>query len=118
MCIRDRLARVLELASGESYGELLRHQLFEPLGMTRTFHPDSRRIVPGRALSYIPGLAGIENAPLKDMSFLAGAGSVYSTARDLLRFVLACVSGALGEERRAVAVQGGHLDWNGSSNGY
>ena len=112
------LARVLELASGESYGDLLRHRLFEPLGMTDTFHPDSRRIVQGRASSYIPGLAGIENAPLKDMSFLAGAGSVYSTARDLLRFVLACVDGTLGEERRAVATQGGKLDWNASSNGF
>jgi CubicO group peptidase (beta-lactamase class C family) len=112
------LARVLELASDMLYGELLRQRLFEPLGMTHTFHPDSRAIMKRRASSYIPGLAGIENAPLKDMSFLAGAGSVYSTARDLLRFVNACVSGRLGEERRAVAVQNGKLDWNGSSNGF
>jgi CubicO group peptidase (beta-lactamase class C family) len=112
------LARVLELASGLPYGELLRQRLFAPLGMTNTFHPDSRRIVPNRAVPYIPGVSGIENAPLKDMSFLAGAGSVYSTARDLLTFVLACIDGRLGEERRAVAVQNGKLDWNGSSNGF
>jgi len=112
------LARVLELASGLTYGDLLEQRLFGPLGMTHTFHPDSRRIISDRASSYIPGLSGIENAPLKDMSFLAGAGSVYSTARDLLRFVLACVDGRLGEERRAVAVQNGKLDWNGSSNGF
>ena len=69
-------------------------------------------------MPYIPGLTGIENAPLKDMSFLAGAGSLYSTAHDVMRMVLATVSGKLGEQRRATAIHGGKLDWNGSSNGF
>ena len=111
------LARVLELASGLPYGELLKRRIFDPLGMTHTFHPDSRRIVPGRASPYIPGIAGIENAPLKDMSFLAGAGSVYSTARDLLAFLLASVHGTLGGERMGSTL-GPRTEWNGSSNGF
>ena len=112
------LARVMELASGESYAQLMKERLFDPLGMTHTFHPDSRAIVPNRAVPYVPGLAGIENAPLKDMSFLAGAGSLYSTARDVMRMLLATVSGKLGEQRRSTAVADGKLDWNGSSNGF
>jgi CubicO group peptidase (beta-lactamase class C family) len=112
------LARILELASGESYAQLMKERLFDPLGMTHTFHPDSRAVIPHRALSYIPGLSGIENAPLKDMSFLAGAGSLYSTARDLMRMLLATVDGRLGEARRTTAVRNGKVDWNGSSNGY
>jgi CubicO group peptidase (beta-lactamase class C family) len=112
------LARILELAAGESYADLLRRRLFEPLGMTRSLHPSSREVMEDRASSYVPGLMGIENAPLKDMAFLAGAGSVYSTARDLLRLVYATVDGTLGATRRAEAVRGGRINWNGSSNGY
>ena len=112
------LARVMELASGEDWGALMKRVLFDPLGMTHTYHPDSRRIVPNRAVPYVPGITGIENAPLKEMGFLAGAGSLYSTGRDLLRLVLATVDGRLGPERRVTAVRAGKLDWNGSSNGF
>jgi hypothetical protein len=86
--------------------------------MARTTNAGARVIVPDRASSYVPTTTGYENAPLKDMSFLVGAGSVWSTARDLHRLVRAVVSGKMGESARLSWVRSGRLEWNGSSNGF
>ena len=113
------LTRVLELASGQDYETLLAERVFGPAGMTQTVHADMRTFVRGRASSYVPDVHGIGNAPLKDMSFLAGAGSLYSTARDVHRLMLAVTEGRLGSDARASLVRaGGKIAWNGSSNGW
>jgi CubicO group peptidase (beta-lactamase class C family) len=112
------LARVLELASGRSYAELLDERLFRPLGMTRSSHADSRGLLPGRAQPYVPGANGIENAALQDLSGLVGAGSVWSTARDLHRLVEALVTGKLGEGPRQSFAGDGDLDFNGRTGGF
>jgi CubicO group peptidase (beta-lactamase class C family) len=112
------LARVLELASGKRYGELLSERLCQPLGLTHTSHLDQRTLLPDRATSYVPGRIGFENAPLKDHSFLVGAGSVTSTARDLHRLLQAVVTGKLGESIRLSSVRDRRVNWNGSTNGF
>ena len=112
------LARVLELASGRDYAALLRERIFGPLDMTRSGHADSREIVSGRAAAYVPGPHGIENAPLQDFSALVGAGSVWSTARDLRRFVDAVRGKRFGEGPRQSWVRGGRLDFNGRTGGF
>ncbi len=112
------LARVLELASGRTYQQLLEQHLFGPLGMTHTTDADSRRLMPGRAQGYVPGVHGLQNAPLEDFSALIGAGSVWSTARDLHRFVVAVVAGKLGAGPQQSFVRGGHLDFNGRTGGF
>jgi CubicO group peptidase (beta-lactamase class C family) len=112
------LARVLERASGRPYDSLLLERVFRPAGMTRSTNAGARTLVPGRASSYVPTFTGYENAPLKDMSFLVGAGSVWSTARDLHRLMRAVSSGRMGEGPRLSSVRGGRLSWNGSSNGF
>jgi hypothetical protein len=109
---------VLELASGQSYPELLRTRIFERAGMTQTVHADATMLLDGRASSYVPTLEGVRNAPLKDNSFLAGAGSLYSTPRDLHRLIRALVAGRLGEPSRVAALRGGRIRWNGSTNGF
>lgn len=112
------LARVLELAGGARYGELLRRRLLEPLGMSHTYHPDADAPGGPRAEPYVPVLGGVEPAPAKDYSFLVGAGSVFSTPRDLHRLLRADVSGRLGEGARQSALRGATVRWNGSTNGY
>lgn len=112
------LARVLELAGGASYADLLRVRLAEPLGLTRTYHPDAGAPAGPRAEGYVPVLGGVERAPDKDYSFLVGAGSVFSTARDIHRLLWADVSGELGESARQSALRGARVSWNGSTNGY
>jgi len=112
------LTRVLELASGQTYSQLLAERIYGPLGLTRTAHANMRTILDGRTASYVPGVNGIENAPLKDMSFLAGAGDLYSNARDVHKVLQAVVSGKAGEGARLSWVRKGKLNWNGSSNGF
>jgi CubicO group peptidase (beta-lactamase class C family) len=112
------LARVLELASGMSYADLIRVRLFEPLGMTRSLHPDARADTSGRAASYVPEASGIRPAPYEDLSFLVGAGAALSTPRDLHRLLWADMSGRLGEGARQSALRGSKVFWNGSTNGF
>jgi CubicO group peptidase (beta-lactamase class C family) len=112
------LARILELASGRSYPQLIQERIFDPLGMTHSANPDSRMLLPGRAAAYVPGPTGIENAPFQDFSGLVGAGSVWSTARDIHRFVDAVVTGKLGEGAKQSFVRGGRLDFNGRTGGF
>jgi hypothetical protein len=86
--------------------------------MTHSGHLDGRHLVPGRAAAYVPGPSGIENAPPRDFSALVGAGSVWSTARDLHRFVDAIVTGSLGKGPQQSYLRGGRLDFNGRTGGF
>jgi CubicO group peptidase (beta-lactamase class C family) len=93
------VARIIELVTGKSYGEAMRELLFEPLGMQGTVHVDNRFVLEERASSYLHGPNGMQNAPLKDLSFLVGGGSLHSTVDDVLRFGRACL------ERRGRALR-------------
>lgn len=112
------LARVLEIAGGMPYEDLLEHYLTGPAGMSHTAHVSARDIVARRAACYAWGLHGLENAPLQDLSFLVGAGSVYSTARDLFVMMRALTAGRLGETARAALMRETGLAWNGSTSGF
>lgn len=112
------LARVLELAGGADYGTLLRQRIVEPLGLGHTFHPDANAPDLTRATSYVPELGGPVAAPPQDLSFLVGAGSVFSTARDLHRLLIADATGRFGENARLSALRGTKVSWNGNTNGY
>lgn len=91
------LVRVMELASGLSYAELLDMYVFAPAGMDRSAHADARTLLEGRASSYaLSGSGVVVNAPLKDLSFLVGAGSVWSTADDLVRMARTLRDGGYG----------------------
>ncbi len=82
-------ARVVEVVSGSSYGEAMEELVFAPLGMTTSGHlDDARRVIPGMATGYEPGPAVGErrHARFYAAETRPGGGSLYSTARDLLRF--------------------------------
>jgi len=91
------LAHIIELVSKESFGDFLERNIFDPLGMESTAHhqnPDE--IVPGLATGYTPvGARGFARAPYLDWSIKTGNGSLFSTARDLLRFDRALREGLL-----------------------
>jgi hypothetical protein len=74
--------------------------------------------MPGRVASYVPGVHGVENARLEDFSGLVGGGSVWSTPRDLHRFVQGVVGGRLGASVRASLVRGGRLEFSGRVTGF
>jgi CubicO group peptidase (beta-lactamase class C family) len=89
------LALVLERATGEIYGEVLREQVFEPAEMSDSGHEGHARIVPRLAMGYTYGMDGIQPAPYVEMSLKTGGGSAYSTVGDLYRFARAIEDGRL-----------------------
>jgi len=112
------LARILEIVSGKDYGTLLEEKILAPLGMTHTRHANAVELMPERVASYVPGLHGVENSPLIDFSGLVGAGSVWSTPRDLHLLVQAVVNGHFGPALRQSLVRGGKLDFGGQVQGF
>ncbi|HUF03924.1 MAG TPA: serine hydrolase domain-containing protein [Aridibacter sp.] len=112
------LARVLEIASGKTYGETLDQYVFKPAGMTDSLDFRGEQIMERRAQDYLLSSDGMINAALKDYSFLIGAGSVFSTARDTYRFAEAVVDGKYGEMVLADYAADGVFDASGRTNGH
>ncbi|MCA1826011.1 MAG: beta-lactamase family protein, partial [Myxococcales bacterium] len=82
------LALIIEKVSKTSYGAFLATNIFKPLGMTSSGHPDDAKAIVDRlAVGYMPkGATGFELPAYFDWTSKTGNGSLYSTARDLLAF--------------------------------
>ena len=84
------LGCAIESASGVSYIDYLRENIFKPAGMTRTFVDDVYAVIPNRARGYRKTQAGeIQNAPLHDTSIKVPGGGLVTTAEDLAKFAIA-----------------------------
>lgn len=112
------LARVLELASGESYADLLDRLVLRPAGAVRSASPRGWALISRRADAYRRGGAELIRAEPANLTFLVGAGSLYSTPRDLFRVVRRIVEGGYGRRVRAELAEDGALSWNGITYGY
>jgi CubicO group peptidase (beta-lactamase class C family) len=82
------LALIIETLSGQKYGDFLKENIFDPLGMTSSGHDgDPAVLLEDRASGYVPaGVSDLENAPLLDWSAKTGNGSLYTTVEDLYRW--------------------------------
>jgi CubicO group peptidase (beta-lactamase class C family) len=103
----DVLARVIEVVSGERFGDLLRRRIFEPLGMVDTdfwVPADKRerfaRLYEGADLMQpmLGGLAPTDSFPwpgayLQRVPRQSGGGGLVSTLPDMLALVRALVPG-------------------------
>jgi CubicO group peptidase (beta-lactamase class C family) len=87
------LAAVIEKVTGLRWDEAMRTRLFVPLGLAETGydHPDA--IVPGRARGYSTDKGVLHNAAPFNLSIPKTAGSLRSTAPDLLRWMRALSQG-------------------------
>ena len=112
------LARVLEIVSGKSYSELLKEHVFSPAGMTDSVDFDGEAVLERRALDYYLSPNGLLNVPLKNYSFLVGAGSVFGTARDVYRFAEAVLNGKYGEAVKTSLPGQTTFSGSGSTNGH
>jgi CubicO group peptidase (beta-lactamase class C family) len=112
------LARVLEIASGKTYQQLLQEFVFTPAGMTDSVDFEGDAVIERRAQDYYLSPNGLVNVPLKNYSFLVGAGSVYGTARDVYRFAEAVLDGKYGETAKTTLVGQTTFSGSGSTNGH
>ncbi len=84
------LGYVIEKVSGGSYDEYVRKNLLEPLGLKDTGYDWNTTVIPKRASGHEPNG---KLAPHLDMSVPFAAGSLYSTADDLVKWAEALESG-------------------------
>jgi CubicO group peptidase (beta-lactamase class C family) len=80
------LGYIVEKVSGQSYGDFLRDNLFQPLGMTNTGVYRTHMGLPHEALGYSLGTNGFEPEFFIDPSWNGGEGALYSTVEDLYRW--------------------------------
>lgn len=80
------LGAVIEKVTGKDYGTLLRERIFKPLGMNDSGVDKDGLVLSERAQGYNNENGRLVPAPSESMSVPWSAGSVYSTANDLLRW--------------------------------
>ncbi|MCX6699675.1 MAG: serine hydrolase [Methanomicrobiales archaeon] len=80
------LSYIIERASGRSYNEYLRENLFLPLGMNSTGQDNARNVFTNRASGYTTMDGKQVHYDLQNIHNTYGAGSLHSTTEDLLRW--------------------------------
>ena len=88
---------IIEKASGITYEKYVEERIFAPLGMTRSMYCNSSENVPRRAHGYIVYNNGVINrGPTNAHTLIPfAAGSICSTAGDLVKWVKALHGGKL-----------------------
>jgi CubicO group peptidase (beta-lactamase class C family) len=77
------LGAIIERVTGKSYEQVLKENIFDPLGMKNTGYDHYETILPKRATGYNKTPNSYTNAAYLDMSLPYAAGALYSTVEDL-----------------------------------
>jgi CubicO group peptidase (beta-lactamase class C family) len=93
------LGHVIEKASGMSYERYVQEKLFAPLGMRDSRYCDNNAIVPNRASGYQIQDTNMRRAMLNDHTWPYSAGSLCSTAGDMVAWLHALHGGRLLSEK-------------------
>ena len=86
---------IVERVSGRTYADFVVENLFQPLGMADSGYDRHATILARRASGYTSGPDGVVNADYVDMSVPQGAGALYSTTHDLLKWQQGLFGGRL-----------------------
>ena len=89
------LGAIIERASGVTYDEFMRKNIFDPLGMTDTGYDWNRAVIPKRAAGYMDSGRGPVNADFIDMLIPHAAGGLYSTVNDFIKWDAALREGKI-----------------------
>lgn len=98
------LGAIIEEVSEQSYADFMEENVFDPLGMERTYYGSHMRIIPNRAEGYAYGADEPVHAPYLSMTQPHAAGSLLSTVGDLAIWDAALYTDALltAESREAM----------------
>jgi CubicO group peptidase (beta-lactamase class C family) len=96
------LGQIVEDISGVPRARYFRERLFDPLGMTKTDLVRSQRVSSQLATGYVFGRRGPQPVPDREWICRLGAGGIYSTPRDLGRFVAALLGGGANDHGRVL----------------
>jgi CubicO group peptidase (beta-lactamase class C family) len=77
------LGAIIEKVTGKPYEQVVKENIFDPLGMKNSGYDHWGTILSKRATGYTKTAAGYDTAPYLDMSIPYAAGSLYSTVEDL-----------------------------------
>jgi len=82
------LGLIIEQVSGKSYENAVSDFIFKPLGMSNSgdIQPNQYQVVPEIATGYMRSFTDFTLPPYWNMSTAFGAGSLYSTVTDLLKY--------------------------------
>jgi CubicO group peptidase (beta-lactamase class C family) len=83
------LSYLIERASGMSYEEYMKTNLFLPLGMNSTGQDNARDVFSNRASGYTTFNGNYIHYDLQNIHNSWGAGSIHSTTEDLFRWIYA-----------------------------
>jgi CubicO group peptidase (beta-lactamase class C family) len=111
------LARLLELASGRPYWRLLEDLILAPAGARNSFDATRPGKLPPHAMPYFQGDDGEISRPARNLSFIEGAGSLYSTPADLFAIFSMMDRGGYGSAARERQIRP-TVSWTGLTDGY
>lgn len=89
------LGAIIEAASGMSYGDYMRQNIWQPLGMANTRMDDPLDVIPNRVRGYQLVNGQVKNSEFIDISSRFAAGGTRSTIPDLLKFAKGIMEGKL-----------------------
>jgi CubicO group peptidase (beta-lactamase class C family) len=87
------LGYLIERISGQPDAQFLQENIFKALGMTGSGYDSNADVIARRAAGYNLGPNGLVNARFIHMTIPHGAGALYSTTHDLLRWNQALFGG-------------------------
>ena len=89
------LTYIIERIAGQPYAAFVHDNIFVPLGMTASGFDSNSEIIPQRASGYVFENGHYANAGYINMTVPQGAGSLYSTTEDLLKWEQGLFGGKL-----------------------
>ena len=112
------ISLAIERASGQSFADYMRDNVFEPLGMVDTrVKMVQGELIPGSAQGYTAE-AGGGYRTTRDLAASAGAGGVYTTVDDLTRWMLNYRDATVGGAEAIEAITTTAVLESGDSTGY
>lgn len=89
------LSYLVERISGTKYETFVRDNIFTPLGMKDSGYDSNAAVILHRASGYVSNNNRFENAGFVNMTVPQGAGALYSTTEDLLKWEQSLFGGKL-----------------------